>query len=65
MTQQRLIAIIVLLIALIALSCAHFLAGSPSFWIWIGILFSIWTFDILFNVAWGLFFSKGKENAKE
>jgi len=65
MTQQRLIGIIIFLIALFPLGYAHSLAGSPSFWIWGGIILSLWVFDVMFNVAWRLFFPKKEENAKE
>jgi hypothetical protein len=65
MTQRKLIGIIVFLIAIFPLGYAHFLAGSPGFWIWGGIVMSLWVFDVLFSVAWKLFFPKKEEDVKE
>jgi hypothetical protein len=65
MTQQKLISIIVFLIALFPLGSAHFLAGSPGFWVWGGIILCLWVFDVLFNVAWILMFPKKESDAKE
>ena len=64
MSTSKLLGIIILLSSIFPLYYAHMLAGSPSFWIWIGILVLLWFYNLLFQVAWRVFFDKG-ENVEE
>jgi hypothetical protein len=65
MRTEVLFGVILFLVALFPLNYAHTLAGSPSFWVWAGIIACLWVFDVLFQVSWRLWFPPKDENAKE
>ena len=65
MYSKKLIGVILFLFSLFPLNYAFVLAGSPSFWLWGQILLCLFVFDMLWQIAWILFFEKKDDNAEE